>query len=133
MKTIIDISVWFLALRRKKKQNYAEIRELEKLISNFSVIMLGPIRQEILSGVQQQNQFRLLADYLHPFPDFNITTQDYENAAKYYNELRKKGIQGSNTDFLICSVAVNNDFNIFTTDKDFERYAKYLPIALYNF
>ena len=133
MKTIIDTSVWSLALRRKKKQDYAGIRELEKLISNFNVIMLGPIRQEILSGVKQQSQFRLLADYLRPFPDFNITSNDYETAAEFYNNLRKKGIQGSNTDYLICAVAANNDFNIFTTDKDFERYAKYLPIGLYNF
>ena len=106
---------------------------LEKLISNFSVVMLGPIRQEILSGVKHSSQFKLLADYLRPFPDFEITTQDYETAAKYYNLLRKKGIQGSNTDFLICSVAVNNNFNIFTTDKDFEKYAKFLPIELYTF
>ncbi len=132
MKTIVDISVWSLALRRKKKQDYSEIRELEKLISNFNVIMLGPIRQEILSGIKQAHQFNLLADYLRPFPDFILTMQDYETAARFYNDLRKHGIQGSNTDFLICAVAANNNFNIFTTDKDFPRFEKHLPIKLHR-
>jgi len=132
MKTIVDTSIWSLALRRKRNANYAEISELEKLISNFNVIMLGPIRQEILSGIKQDNQFKLLAEYLRPFPDFNISSQDYETAAKFYNELRIKGIQGSNTDFLICAVAVNNNFNIFTSDKDFIRFEKHLPITLFK-
>jgi hypothetical protein len=43
-----------------------------------------------------------------------------------------KGVQGSNTDFLICSVAVRNKFSIFTTDKDFELLSKHLPILLHQ-
>ena len=45
---------------------------------------------------------------------------------------RKAGIQGSQIDFLICSVSVGNEVPIFTTDKDFLSYKKRLPIALYQ-
>lgn len=132
MKTIVDTSIWSLVLRRKRKTDFTEISELDKLISNFNVIMLGPIRQEILSGVKHVTQFKLLAEYLRPFPDYNISTQDYETAAEFYNILRMKGIQGSNTDFLICAIAVNNNFKIFTSDKDFFKFKKYLPIVLFR-
>jgi len=40
-------------------------------------------------------------------------------------------VQGSNTDFLICAVAVRNQLAIYTTDKDFSIFAKHLPIILH--
>ena len=61
-----------------------------------------------------------------------MTMEDYEEAASFYNLCRTKGIQGSNTDFLICAVAARNDFTIFTTDEDFVHFAKILPIVLHS-
>lgn len=92
--------------------------------------MLGPIRQEILSGIKDLKQFNLLKEYLSAFEDFPITTKDYEKAAEFFNLCRSKGIQGSNTDFLICSVSFNNRFPIFTADNDFITFARHIAIAL---
>jgi predicted nucleic acid-binding protein len=64
--------------------------------------------------------------------DTAITPDDYDEAASFFNRCREKGIQGSNTDFLICAVAVRNDFAIFTADKDFVLFQKVLPIALHD-
>lgn len=130
MKVIVDTSVWSLALRRKKKQARNEIRILESLINGQNVCMLGPIRQEILSGIKDDQQFEKLRDYLSAFDDFTISIRDYEKAAEFYNSCRAKGIQGSNTDFLICAVSVNNRYPIFSSDKDFVRFSRYLPIVL---
>lgn len=130
MKIIVDTSVWSLALRRKKKQSFSEVKILESLIDNQRICMLGPIRQEILSGIKDNKQFVQLKDILNAFDDFNITTKDYEKAAEFFNLCRGKGIQGSNTDYLICAVSSNNRFPIFTSDKDFEIYSKHLPINL---
>jgi len=59
-----------------------------------------------------------------------VTFADYEEAATFFNRCRAKGIQGSNTDFLICAVAVRNEFPIFTTDADFIHFATVIPIKL---
>ena len=59
-------------------------------------------------------------------------TEDYVTAARFYNLCRSKGIQGSNTDFLICAVAVRNNFAVFTTDNDFALFATRLPIVLHE-
>jgi predicted nucleic acid-binding protein len=69
---------------------------------------------------------------MNGFNDFPIETTDYELAAEYSNICRRTDIQGSNTDFLICAVAVRNNFEIFTTDDDFNYYKKYLPIKLFD-
>lgn len=130
MKIIVDTSIWSLALRRKKRQSVPEVKFLESLIDNQKVCIIGPIRQEILSGIKDNKQFSQLKDILSAFNDFPIITKDYELAAEYFNICRTKGVQGSNTDFLICAVSYRNRFPIFTTDKDFEKFAKHIPIAL---
>ena len=59
-----------------------------------------------------------------------MLAEDHERAAQFFNRCRSRGVQGANTDFLICSVAVRLDCPILTTDKDFEAFAAHLPIEL---
>lgn len=67
---------------------------------------------------------------LEAFPNLEIIDDDYIIAAEFSNDCRKKGIQGSHIDFLICAVAYRYKLPIFTTDKDFVNYSKYLDIKL---
>lgn len=132
MKVIVDTSVWSIALGRKAVVDKPVLTDLESLVSDFRVQLIGPIRQEILSGVKSEAQFNKLKSFLRSFPDYIIQTEEHELAAQYFNQCRSKGIQGSNTDFLICSVAVNNSWQIFTTDQDFQNFEKIIPIQLYK-
>ena len=75
---------------------------------------------------------RIMCGHLDSFADLPILSEDYVEAARYFNLCRSKGIQGSNTDFLICAVSVRNDLPIYTTDKDFELFAKHIPIDLHK-
>ena len=132
MKVIVDTSVWSLALRRDKQGSFAPAQELRQLIHDHRVQMIGPIRQEILSGIRSESQFKKPRKHLESFPDLPILTKDYVTAAGFFNLCRSKGIQGSNTDFLICAVAANNKLSIYTTDKDFERFSKHIQIVLHD-
>ena len=100
------------------------------LITVDRVALLGAIRQEILSGVRSSEQFTRLRDYLRAFPDLELATEDYELAAEIFNICRSNGIQGSNTDFLICAVAHRRSYSILTTDNDFQNFQAYIPIVL---
>ena len=62
MKVIVDTSVWSLALRRDKQNVPAslEVQELQLLILDRRVQMIGPIRQELLSGIRSEAQFKKL-------------------------------------------------------------------------
>jgi predicted nucleic acid-binding protein len=132
MSVLVDTSVWSLALRRTNPRDTAPEQKLVGLIRDGRVAMLGPIRQEILSGVRSLRQFDLLRDRLRPFADIELTTEDFEHAAECFNKCRSRGIQGSNTDFLICAASLRRDYPILTTDKDFGGYAKVLGIQLFE-
>ncbi|MFC1799309.1 PIN domain-containing protein [Candidatus Eisenbacteria bacterium] len=132
MKVMVDTSVWSLALRRGGDSGAKPVEELRSLIADKRVQMIGAIRQEILSGIREEAQFKELETRLSAFPDLQVDAEDYVTAARFFNACRAKGIQGSNTDFLICAVAVRHRLAIFTTDKDFARYARHLPIVLHG-
>jgi len=131
MKVLIDTSVWSLALRRSQPAGGPVVLELIELIREVRGQMIGPVRQELLSGIKDQIQFQKLRNHLRAFPDLDVTTRDYESAADFFNICRGKGVQGSNTDFLICAIAVRNKIPIFTTDEDFTLFQSHLPITLH--
>jgi predicted nucleic acid-binding protein len=108
------------------------VAELSELIQEGRALLMGPIRQELLSGISDNGQFKNLRDRLRAFDDLSIRERDYERAAEFFNICRDEGVQGSHIDFLICSVAEKNGASIFTTDRDFTRYAQHIPVALHE-
>lgn len=129
MKVIVDTSAWSLALRRQQ-QNNAIVNKLKDSIADGRVVILGAVRQEILSGIKHQEQYEKLKDRLRAFPNLILDVEDYELAADYFNICRRNGVQGANTDFLICATARRRNYEIFTTDRDFINFSQYLPIVL---
>ena len=136
MKVLVDTSVWSLALRRLRPDlnNFENTlrEELADLIQDGRVQMLGPIRQELLSGIRDQVEYRRLRNHLRVFDDAPLTREDYEEAAAASNHCRAAGISGPPADFLICAMASRHHWPILTTDRDFHGYAKHLPILLYT-
>ncbi len=132
MKILVDTCVWSLALRRAAVKSDPIIDELRELISELRVQLIGPVRQEILSGIKEAKQFDLLRHHLQSFPDFTLSSTDHERAAEFYNACRRRGIQGANTDFLICSISAQYKMPIFTVDNDFNHYQQILPILLHR-
>ncbi|OHD62878.1 MAG: twitching motility protein PilT [Spirochaetes bacterium RBG_13_51_14] len=132
MKVLVDTSVWSLALRKNVNRDNKVIRELFELIHELRVSIIGPIRQEMLSGISDNNKYEQLKEKLKSFEDVIIDTEHYEFAAQLYNQCRKKGIQGSHVDFLICAASIKNDLSIFTLDNDFEKYQKHINIQLHE-
>lgn len=133
MNVLVDTSVWSLAFRKQPKTDVDErvIRELSELIRELRVVMIGPVRQELLSGILVKDKFEQLREKLQELDDEKLSTEHYELAASFSNECRRHGIQGSHTDFLICAVSVKNDCPIYTLDKDFEQYKKRIPLKLH--
>jgi len=135
MNTLVDTSVWSLALRRHPKDLTAAeqsvVVELADLTREGRARIVGLIRQELLSGIRTPAQYEKLRVALRPFPDEPIDASDYEAAAGAGNACRARGIAASVVDALICQIALSRQWNIFTTDPDFKTYAKALPIKLH--
>lgn len=128
---IVDTCIWSLALRGKTPKEKGVAEELTKLIDKNRAKIFGPIRQEVLSGYSKFSNYEKLRDKLKYFPNVPIIDSDYEAAAEYSNLCRKKGVQGSHIDFLTCAVSSRAKMKIYTSDKDFIQYSKYLPVELH--
>jgi len=135
MTVLVDTPVWSLALRRKSADLNAReqvlTRALAELIREGRAQMMGAIRQELLSGIREEERFHKLRNYLRAFDEPGIEILDYEEAARMHNVCRGRGIAGSSIDFLICAVAQRRDWHIFTTDRDFDRYGRVMKLKLY--
>ena len=131
MSIIVDTTVWSAALRRAGAPSGATVRELTALIDEGRIVMVGAIRQELLSGIRAADQFSKVRDHLRAFEDLELDHVDYENAAACFNECRAKGVQGADTDFLLCAASLRRDLPIFSEDGDFPHYQRVLGLRLH--
>jgi predicted nucleic acid-binding protein len=136
MLVLVDTPIWSLALRRRAPDLNPRERgltaALRELIEDGRAQLIGPVRQELLSGIREESSFRKLRNQLRAFAEIPLDAADYEEAAHLNNQCRARGIAGSAIDFLICATALPRNWQIFTTDRDFLRYAAVLPLKLYN-
>lgn len=134
MTTVIDTSIWSLVFRRRPKHLSPRERALRlawrELVASGDGIIIGAVRQELLTGLADDAQFDRVRGQLQGYDDLALGSEDYELAAGYANRCLRVGIEGSPTDFLICAAADRRGLDILTTDDDFPRYARILPIRL---
>jgi predicted nucleic acid-binding protein len=136
VNVLVDTSMWSLAFRRKAEDlNPRErllVGELAELVTEGRARIVGLVRQELLSGIKTQAQFERLRQTLSAFADEPVSTADHEAAARASNDCQAKGLAFSVVDMLICAVARKRGMSIFTTDPDFEKYARVLAVRLHS-
>ncbi|MBE0425969.1 MAG: PIN domain-containing protein [Nitrospirae bacterium] len=131
---MVDTSIWSLALRRKPEKVNPEAVALKMIIERGEdIYLIGIILQEVLQGIKNPKDFRILKDYFEVFPLIELIREDYIKASELKNHLMKKGKQISTIDALIASVSISNDCYLFTTDRDFEYIAQYSNLRLYKY
>ena len=131
MNVLVDTCVWSKVLRTDAPD--LELSALLKdLIVDNRTVLIGPIYQEILSGVRNKHDFKVLAEMLSSFDQLMLTMEIYKKAAENYNTCKSKGINGSHVDFLICAVAQHYNCGLFTIDSDFNLFAKHLSFTLFH-
>jgi predicted nucleic acid-binding protein len=121
MKVIVDTCVWSLSLRRRSAARLSigeqqMVAQLRHAIQDGNAAIIGPIRQEILSGIRDKVHFAKTEALLSPFVDEEIVASDYVEAARIYNLCRDHGVECGPLDILICAVAVRNHYDILTSD-----------------
>ena len=107
-----------------------QVRQLRALIVGRQVLVIGAIRQEVLTGWRYPHPFEQVREQMRAFPNEVLTEREYELAAEFSNTCRRHGIQGSHTDFLICACSAAWDVLILTKDQDYHRYAEHVPVRL---
>ena len=126
MKTLVDSCVWSLLLRRKDKSALSgdeqqKVMLLRNAIQDGRVAIIGPIRQEVLSGIKEPAQFEKLRRMLGAFSDEPTPTGDYDEAARLFNICRSHGVECGRVDMLLCAVVARKHWSILTTDGGLKR------------
>ena len=134
---LVDTTVLSLSLRRRDPARLSEterrtVAEFVAAGDRGQVGLLGVIRQELLSGVRHPEQFDRLRLILNGYDYLGVTLADHDVAAEYTNRCRSAGVDAGDIDMLICAVAARAEVPVFTTDGDFGRYARHLPVRLHR-
>src|SRR5712691_4224145 len=117
---LVDTPIWSFVFRRPGARlssgDTLHIAEWKALVEQRRVLLVGPVRQEVLSGIRDGRAFERLRLALRAFPDERLFVEDFEQAAQVSNSCRAAGVVGSTVDFLLCAVALRRDAEIYTTD-----------------
>ena len=122
MKVLVDTCAWSLSLRHRKGTTGLSDNEqrlvtaLSEAVRNGRVLMVGTVRQELLSGINDAKQFEKLRSTLQAFPDEPITTEIYVEAARLDNLCRSRGVQCGVVDILLCAAALYSGWTLLTSD-----------------
>ena len=122
---LVDSSVLIDFLKGKKNISSKKLEDIIERKIPFGITSL--IYQEILQGAKNLSEFNLLKEYLstqifyHPIDIF----KSYENSAKLFFNLSKKGITVRSTiDCLIVQIAKDNNLYLLHNDRDFKPICK---------
>src|ERR1700728_4454559 len=122
MKVIVDTCTWSLLLRRRhgttlSTEEQDTVALLRDAIQDRRVVIIGPIRQEVLSGVKHEAQFKRMLAALEGFADVQLLRQHFGEAARLFNLCQARGVACGSTDILICAVAAMEGFDLLTSDQ----------------
>ena len=130
---LVDTSVlidFFRDISNPKSEKFHEI-----LVNQIPFGITSLIYQEILQGAKDESEFDKLKEYLgcqkFYYPEDDI--HSYEEAAKMYYSLRKKGITvRSAIDCLIVQIAKENNLSLLHNDKDYDKLVEIAEVSVFE-
>lgn len=132
-RLLVDTSVWSLAYRRDTPPDLPQVAVLRSaLVNGEYVAITGMVLLELLRGfIPPRAQERILTD-LAPLELIEPTRDDYVEAARLANTCRQAGVQLGSVDALLAQLAIANDLELLTTDRDFENATKVVPLRVWQ-
>src|SRR5713226_5207851 len=110
MRVLVDTVIWSIVFRRRATDlSAADELVRNKLLALFHegrAGMIGPVRQELLTGIRNEKHFLGLRQDLRSVPDEPLAGEDFEYAAEISNRCRQSGLAATPIDALLCSIAV---------------------------
>ena len=132
MTTLVDTSVWSLALRRDVVQDAPEVRELVRLVHDGEIVTTGFVLQELLQGFQGAKAAASIVERFQALPILAPDRQDHIVAAEVRNVCRRAGVQIGTIDAVLIRLCMRYDLTLLTTDKDFRHARKYASFKLWE-
>jgi predicted nucleic acid-binding protein len=126
-KMTIDTSVWINLLNDKSGEVEKALRHT---VGQNVVLLLGPVRMELLQGCRDVDQWNTIEKRLAAFQQIDVNYDDpWIAAARIYFDLRQRGITvRSPMDCYIASICEQNNCVLIHDDRDFDAIATLRPL-----
>ena len=123
---LVDTSVWieiFKDKTGKAAKSFKETMATENCaISRFNQL-------ELLQGAKDEKEWELLTDYLSTQYYLEADDNTWQEAARIYFELRRKGLTiSSPIDCCIAQIAMEHGAILLHCDRDFEKISRIRPL-----
>ena len=125
MRVLVDTSVWIEFF----KANSSVSNNLELLLIEDSVEICGVVLFELLQGIKSGSEKLKIKEILLNLPYVEINKNMWQKSAEISLNIKKKGYTIPFSDILIGTLAIENNFSVFTLDKHFELIPE---LALYK-
>ena len=113
---IVDSSVW---ITFQRDPGSGAGRELDTLLSNDEVTMVGPVLAEILQGARSEDELEFFAQRLTALSFVEADQETWIRAGELSFRLRQQGLVLGFADLVIASLAMHHDLPVYTLDDDF--------------
>lgn len=117
-KIIVDTSVWIEFFRDEKS---SISNHLKQLLRSGQVALVGMVLAEILQGVKNPREARLVKSSLESLDFMEIEIAVWQQAGESSAQLRRKGLTIPLSDIIIASAAIAGDCEVFTLDPHFDK------------
>ena len=115
---IADTSVWIKYFREPESQDG---RELDSLLRERQVIMVGVVIAEMLQGARSHEELSTLSSLLQDAPCIEASRTTWLRAGEVSMQLRRQGIVIPLTDLLIAGLAQERGHEVYALDQHFQR------------
>ncbi len=95
--------------------------ELDRLLANDEVFMVGPVLAELLQGTRSSSEFVFFASRLTQLPFLEAHQDTWVRAGELNYLLRQEGRMLALCDLVISALALEHDMAVFSLDNDFNR------------
>lgn len=127
---VVDTSVWIDVLNGTPTPQAARFESL--LGEGAPLGLTDVVYTEVLQGLQDDDEARLVADHLEAFPILELQAlDDFTLAAQLYRTARRSGVTIRKTlDCLIAAPCIRTGSRLLHADADFDRLATCTPLEV---
>ena len=118
MAVIADTSVWIQFLRVGGPREH---RELDRLLAQGDVVMVGVVMAELLQGARNPQEYEELGVRLAGLPYVSETKNTWVQVGTLSYRLRQEGLAVGAMDLLIAALALEHGHEVYTLDEHFQR------------
>ena len=115
---IADSSVW---IDFQRNPGSRAGRELDRLLANGEVVMVGPVLAEVLQGARSESEFVFFASHLTALSYLEMDQNTWVKAGDLNRRLKQKGDMLALGDLIISALALGHDIPVYTLNGDFDR------------